>query len=388
MKHFIFITLLPFFFFVAAGIGSETHGDEKKSTETVIAKAGSPEELNAVLMPDITSPEQRERFRQEINRHANILRAIENTVKVVAKWIAPSVVHIESFTVYSQNHATYEEAGSGIIIFRNQQYYILTNRHVIRDAHPSNIKITLFDNRTITPKAVWSDAETDIAVLLVEEKNLIPAELGDSNESEIGEFVLAVGSPFGLSQSVTFGIISAKGRRALDIGDANVHLQDFIQTDAAINPGNSGGPLVNLQGEVIAINTAIASNSGGSEGIGFSIPMRMVMLVADQLIAYGKVRRAYMGVTLDGHFNMNKARSLGLTRPMGARVTYVQDGSPAAHANFTVDDVILTFNGITVEDDKHLYNLVNLSEIDKDIPVTVYRGGNIYKIQIRLIEKS
>ncbi|MDO4574819.1 MAG: trypsin-like peptidase domain-containing protein [Planctomycetia bacterium] len=362
--------------------------EKTQSAEPVVAKAGSKDELDAVLTPDIASPEVRERMKQELRRHASILKAQEAVVKNVAKLVAPSVVHIESTSVYAQGAGTYEEAGSGVIVFRNNQYYVLTNRHVIRDAHPADIKIRLFDNRTISPRMAWSDAETDIAVLLVEAPNLIPVEIGDSNRVEIGDFVLAIGSPFGLSQSVTFGIISAKGRRALDIGDANVHLQDFLQTDAAINPGNSGGPLLNLDGEVIAINTAIASNSGGSEGIGFSIPVRMVMLVADQLIAYGKVRRAYMGITLDGHFSMEKAQSLGLIRPTGACVTFVQEASPAARANFSQNDVILTFNGVTVEDDKHLYNLVNLAEIDKEIPVTVYRRGSLYKIQIRLVEKQ
>src|SRR6185503_4020578 len=143
---------------------------------------------------------------------------------------------------------------------------------------------------------------------------LVPARLGDSGKLEIGDFVLAVGSPFGLSHSVTYGIISAMGRRDLELGDDGVPYQDFLQTDAAINPGNSGGPLLNLRGEVIGINTAIASNSGGNEGIGFTIPINMTMYVARQLIDRGSVAHAYLGVRLDMNFGPEAAAKLGLSR--------------------------------------------------------------------------
>ena len=160
-----------------------------------------------------------------------------------------------------------------------------------------------------------------MAVLAVAAPDLIAAPLGDSDRMEIGDFVLAVGSPFGLSHSVTFGIISAKGRRDLHLGEAKDHFQDFLQTDAAINPGNSGGPLVNLHGEVIGINTAIASNSGGNEGIGFAIPVNMFMIVGRQLIETGKVRRAHPGRDARRKFGPAMATELGLPRPVGAHVT-------------------------------------------------------------------
>src|SRR5205085_10072275 len=158
---------------------------------------------------------------------------------------------------------------------------------------------------------------------------LIAARIGDSSKVEIGDFVLAVGSPFGLSHSVTYGIISAKGRRDLELGDDSVRFQDFMQTDAAINPGNSGGPLINLRGEVVGMNTAIASSSGGNEGIGFTIPINMVMIIARQLVERGTVIRAYLGVALDSKFGPATAMSVGLMRPRGTRVTRITPGSPA-----------------------------------------------------------
>lgn len=364
---------------------------ERTENGLLIAQAESEKAATEALDSQVEKPSEEERVKllEELAKNREILQAQSNVVKIVAKLIAPSVVHIES-VMYKRGargeKVTLNEAGSGVIVFRNEKFYVLTNRHVLREAVKENIQIKLYDNRITHPIAVLYDAETDIAVLELAETDLISATLGDSNVVEIGEFVLAVGSPFGLNHSVTFGIISAKGRRELDI-DANVHLQDFLQTDAAINPGNSGGPLVNLNGEVIGINTAIASNSGGSEGIGFSIPIRMVMLVADQLIRYGKARRAYLGVTLDSEFNAQKAKVLGLPRANGACVKEVTPYSPAAKANFAVNDVILKFNGAAVEDEKHLYNLVNLAAIGIDIPVTVFREGKVYKIQIQLQER-
>lgn len=358
----------------------------------VIAEA-EPREKLAMIISDVPLSDDTERQQQlaELKKNAAILEAQSNVLKLVSKIVAPSVVHIESITKIPPirgSNSTLEEAGSGVIISRNGKSFIITNRHVIRGARMEDVRIKLHDNRIIHPSNAWFDNETDIAVLEISATGLVPALIGDSNALDIGDFVLAVGSPFGLNHSVTFGIISAKSRRSLEIGNSSGgRLQDFLQTDAAINPGNSGGPLVNLRAEVVGINTAIASNSGGNEGIGFSIPIRMVMLIADQLIAYGEVRRAYLGITLDGHFTQEKAMEAGLPRPSGARVVEVQTNSPAAEANFSVGDIVLSFNNIKVEDDKHLYNLVNLAEIGKEIPVSVYRDGNLYKIRITLREK-
>lgn len=339
--------------------------------------------------PQTSDLSERDALFAELEKQSAILKAQEKVLKIVSEIISPSVVHLTSDSVKRGprgERIKQHDEGSGIIIQHQDRFFILTNHHVIKDALNENIEIQYFDNRTGTPIRVWYDKETDIAVLEVKEKGLIPAKIGDSNQTDIGDFVLAVGSPFGLNSSVTFGIISAKGRRALNI-DANVNLQDFIQTDAAINPGNSGGPLVNLQGEVIAMNTAIASNTGVSAGIAFSIPINMVELIADQLIIYGKAKRAYLGVTLDSTFTPLKAKAMGIEKGNGAMVSDVAPGSPAALGNISIGDVIVTFNKTSVDDEKHLYNLVNLTEIGPEIPVMVYRKGKIYSTTIRLLER-
>ncbi len=215
-----------------------------------------------------------------------------------------------------------------------------------------------------------------------------PRPLGDSDKVEIGDFVLAVGSPFGLSHSVTFGIISAKGRRDLRLGEANVRFQDFLQTDAAINPGNSGGPLVNLRGEIIGINTAIASNSGGNEGIGFSIPVNMFMVVARQLIERGKVSRAFLGVKLESKFGPAAAVEAGLPRLMGAKVTTLIKNSPAEAARLQVGDIILEFNRVPIEDDAHLINLVSLTPVGTTVPVVIFRDRRMLTIQVEVGDRS
>ena len=216
---------------------------------------------------------------------------------------------------------------------------------------------------------------------------LTASRMGDSDKVEIGDFVLAVGSPFGLSHSVTFGIISAKGRRDLELGD-EVELQDFLQTDAAINPGNSGGPLINLRGEVIGINTAIASNSGGNEGIGFSIPINGVLHIARQFIERGRVVRAYLGVTLNQRFNSASAVKLGLPRKLGAQVTMVKAGGPAQAAKLQAGDVVLSFNGVRVENDTHLIYLVSLTEVGEEVPIVVFRNRRSLHVNVKVGNKS
>ncbi len=325
------------------------------------------------------SPEKRQMLYRQLHQQAAVLQAQEAVVKTVAKLAGPTVVHIEA-DVSAHTALTHgprrfrEEAGSGVTIQLGEKFYVLTNRHVIHGAAPEKIDIHLADGRAIHPKQVWSDPQTDVAVLAVAASGLVAASLGDSDQVEIGDFVLAVGSPFGLSHSVTFGIVSAKGRRKLDLGASDLEMQDFLQTDAAINPGNSGGPLINLQGEVIGINTAIASNSGGSEGIGFAIPIKMFMFSARQLVATGKVRRAFLGVSLDLDFGPSEAAALGLPRPFGTRVTRVYDDSPAQAAGIEAGDVILQFDGVTIEDDNHLVNMVRITPVGTEVPLVVYRG--------------
>lgn len=355
----------------------------------VVAKAEPASELEKTLNPHPDLEKEREEMMRELKKHNKILKAQANVVKLAAKIIRPSVVHIQSDMLQTGNYGErlkVHDEGSGIIIRRQEKFFVLTNQHVIKNALPKNIEIRLSDNRITHPTKILSDQETDIAVLELAETDLIPAALGDSNQVDIGDFVLAVGSPFGLDNSVTFGIVSAIGRRTISLA-SNVSLQDFIQTDAAINPGNSGGPLLDLNAEVIGMNTAIASNSGNNAGIAFSIPIRMVTLVADQLIMYGKTRRAYLGVNLEKNFTIQQAREIGLERPRGALVTTVLNPSPAYQAKFRKGDLILEFNGIPVEDDMHLYNLVNLTEIDEKVTLKVYRAGEIYEVEVQLWER-
>ncbi|MBC7336401.1 MAG: trypsin-like peptidase domain-containing protein, partial [Clostridia bacterium] len=229
--------------------------------------------------------------------------------------------------------------------------------------------------------------ETDVAVMEVGVNDVVTAPLGNSDEVEIGDFVLAFGSPFGLSHSVTFGIISGKGRRDLDLGDSNVRLQDFLQTDAAINPGNSGGPLVNLNGEVIGINTAIASSSGGNEGVGFAIPINTFLFTAKQLVEKGVVTRAFLGVTLDARFDYQAAQQAGLQQLVGTRVVTVTPDSPAAKAGLQPGDIILRMDGKLIENDAHLITLVNMSEVGKEVTLQVLRNGHIFDVKAVLVAR-
>lgn len=317
-------------------------------------------------------------------------------VKRVVRLVRPTIVHIESYSNTSNNlqSNTLDEAGSGVIININGGFYVLTNRHVVDTASLSNVKIRTDEGVNLPAVRMWSDSGTDVAVIKIKGDGLMAARLGNSQEVDIGDFVLAVGSPFGLSHSVSYGIISAKGRWDLALGEGSVRFQDFLQTDAAINPGNSGGPLLSLRGEVIGINTAIASNSGGNEGIGFSIPINLAINVADQLIRNGAVSTAYLGVKLDDSFdirlaaNPNLADGFGLKYSKGAFVKAVTPGSPAARARFEVGDIVTLFNGVRVEDDDHLVNLVSLTPVNEIVSVHIVRAQKEYLVHVRVGRRS
>jgi serine protease Do len=327
----------------------------------------------------------------QLDRDAEHLVLQSQVLRRVVRLSGPFVVHIDaqkSENPRSPRSRLVEEAGSGILIEHQDGFYVLTNRHVVKDAANEQILIKLDDGRELNPSLVRSDADTDIAVMSIQAPDLVSARLGDSDCVEIGDFVLAVGSPFGLSRSVTYGIVSAKGRRDLELGGEIVRYQDFLQTDAAINPGNSGGPLLNLRGEVIGMNTAIASSSGGNEGIGFSIPINMVLIVARQLIEKGEVSRAFLGVNLDARFTAAAAAKTGLSRPRGARVTAITPGSPAEQARLAVGDVILEFDRIAVENDAHLINMVSLTPVGTEVPISVFRGGQTIKLTVKVGERA
>jgi serine protease Do len=306
----------------------------------------------------------------------------------IARLTTHSVVHIQSERRTVRGRLV-EETGSGVIMESGKAkgFFVVSNRHVVDGTEMGNISIYLHDGRVIHPTRIQTDQATDVAIMRVAPTDLQAARWGNSDKVDIGHMVLAMGSPFGLSQSVTLGIISAKGRRSLKLGETSDMLnQDFLQTDAAINPGNSGGPLIDMQGQVIGINTAIASNSGGNEGIGFSIPSNLVRRVTEQLLETGKVTRAYLGVKLDPDFNADAAARLKLDRIRGARIMDVFPNTPASRANLQRDDVILTFDGVEVLDENHLINLVSLTSVGKKVKVVVFRGGRHVTIEVAVTE--
>jgi len=312
-------------------------------------------------------------------------------ISQVSERVLPAVAHIQA--VRSENDRKVEETGSGVLMRSAgvRGLFVVTNQHVVRGADLNAVDVLLADGTSVHPLRSYRDSESDLAILQIPDGGQPSAEWGDSSSVKIGHFVLAVGSPFGLSQSVTLGIVSAKGRRDLSLAsDQSVTNQDFIQTDAAINPGNSGGPLIDMYGTVVGINTAIASNGGGNEGIGFSIPSNMVRRVFEQLVAHGRVRRAYLGVELDNDFNETTAKRLGLTRARGARImrVYNQKNSPAVRAGLKPDDVILKFNGVEVVDENHLINLVSLSDIGVAVDLEVYRGRQLSMLAVTLMDRE
>lgn len=333
---------------------------------------------------------QRERLFNELAEEFSAFDRLGNLVRRVSTLVKPSVIHIEAHKTDPGQAKSYDEAGSGVIVSSGGANWVLTNRHVVAGAQPSQILLRTNDGREMKPTQVLSDPSTDVAVMKISASDLPAARIGDSDIVEIGDFVIAIGSPFGLSHSVTFGIMSAKGRRDLSLGDQKIDLQDFFQTDAAINPGNSGGPLLNLRGEVVALNTAIASSSGGSEGIGFAIPINMAIEVADQLIRYGKLRRGYLGVTLDPDFSPASLASTGsITTGLaasGALVKNVRPGSPAAVAHLQRGDIILEFNGTSVDNDDHLVARVGLTPTGNKVPMIIYRDGKRYRTEVLLTD--
>jgi len=319
---------------------------------------------------------------------ASVLKQAGRHLAAVSARTMPAVVNIESR--HESRSGEVQETGSGVIMRspRTEGVFIITNRHVVADARLNQIDVYLHDGRVIAPTEKLEDPDSDLAVLRIPDPGIESAQFGDSDNLDIGHFVLAMGSPFGLSQSVTLGIISAKGRRSLELPGRKVINQDFLQTDAAINPGNSGGPLVDLDGRVIGINTAIASQGGGNEGIGFSIPSNLVQFIVGQLLDYGRVRRGYLGVHLDDHFDFEVAQRYSLDRKQGARVTKVLEKTPAAQAGIRADDIILNFDGFDVADETDLINKVNVTPINKRVRVIVLRGGQQVTLHVILSEKT
>ena len=267
-------------------------------------------------------------------------------------------------------------AGSGVIIDARQGL-VLTNHHVIKDAVQAIV--TLKDRRQFPAKLIGTDPATDIAVLKIDAQNLAALKLGDSDQLSVGDYVVAIGNPFGLGQTVTSGIVSALGRTGLNLEG----YEDFIQTDASINPGNSGGALVNLRGELIGINTAIIGPTGGNVGIGFAVPVNMARAVMNQIVRFGEVRRGRLGVEIED-LTPDAAAKLKTPGAEGAIIASVQADSPADKAGLRRGDVVLAFNGRQVKSGHDLRNRLGLTPIGEDIELTAYRDGRQLSIKTQI----
>lgn len=266
--------------------------------------------------------------------------------------------------------------GSGFII--SEDGYILTNNHVVGDS--DKITVKLHDGRTFQAELVGTDPRSEVAVIKIDQEGLPFLETADSSQLEIGEWVIAIGNPFGLAETLTVGVVSAKGRSNIGLAD----YEDFIQTDAAINPGNSGGPLLNIDGKVIGINTAIMSRSGGYMGIGFAIPINMAVSIKDQLVEKGRVTRGYLGVRLNPGYGEDMAQSFGLDEATGALVAEVMEDTPAAEAGLKSGDIILNVDGRNIEDNNELMNRIALLNPGTEVELTVFRDGSEIRKQVTL----
>jgi Do/DeqQ family serine protease len=274
----------------------------------------------------------------------------------------------------------FQSAGSGVIVDAKNGY-IITNHHVVENA--SEITITLLDNRTFSAKVIGSDEGADVAVLQVKQPNLVAINLGDSTKLEVGDYVVAIGNPFGLQHTVTAGIVSALGRNGISPDG----YEDFIQTDASINPGNSGGALVNLRGELVGINSAILTGSGGNIGIGFAIPVNMVKGVMDQLIKYGQVKRGVLGVQL---YNVTAdiAKEFGLSETTGALVAGVAQGSSAERAGIKTGDIITSLNGAPMKNSGELRNAIGMLHVGDKVEIGLLRDGKPHKVTALIAERG
>jgi Do/DeqQ family serine protease len=268
-------------------------------------------------------------------------------------------------------------AGSGVIVDAAKGY-VLTNYHVVENA--TEIVVTLKDRRRLKAKLVGSDHGTDIALLHIEAGNLTALPFGDSDKLRVGDFVAAIGNPFGLGQTVTSGIVSALGRSGINIEG----YEDFIQTDASINPGNSGGALVDLKGELVGINTAIIGPTGGNVGIGFAVPSNMARTVMDQLARYGAVRRGRLGIVIQD-LTPELAKGLGTAQSEGAVITQIEPGSPADKGGIRVGDVVVEVNGHHVRSSADLRNRIGLVRVGEKVELIVYRDGKRKIIDARVV---
>ncbi len=346
-------------------------------TRSSAQQSGSPTAITRVLAPDIPA--------------ARPLVDLSEAFAAVAERVRPSVVYVSSERTETGTKAPqgFEDffrgrrpevmrgTGSGFIV--SADGYILTNHHVVQGA--TTVTVRLLDRREFTARVIGSDQNTDVAVIKIDAHNLPPLALGNSDDSRVGEWVLAIGNPLGnaLAFTVTSGIISAKGRNLdLNRDDRGRGIQDFIQTDAAINPGNSGGPLINVRGEVIGINSAIASETGYYSGYGFAIPINLVQTVMNQLIADGHVHRAALGISVSTA-SKEDAEYVGLPQIRGVTIQSFQDNSPAERAGLEVGDIIVAIDGKQLEYTAQLQQAVGFRRPGETVQVEVARKGGVHK---------
>ncbi len=351
-------------------------------TRSSAQQSGSSPAITRIAAPDIPA--------------ARPLLELSDAFAAVAERVRPSVVYVssqrrernqrvpEGFEQFfpRQRPQILRGTGSGFIV--SADGYIITNHHVVDGA--TSVTVRLLDRREFEAKVVGSDEGTDIAVLKIDARGLSPVALGNSDAARIGEWVLAIGNPLGeqLSFTVTSGIVSAKGR-ALGLGNAPSGIQDFIQTDAAINPGNSGGPLVNVRGEVIGINSAIASETGYYSGYGFAIPINLAQVVMNQLITDGRVHRAALGITVQTA-TKEDAEYAGLTQIGGVRIENFSRNSPAQRAGLEVGDIIVAVDGKPLLYVAQLQQAVGFRQPGESVDVEVARRGGVRKtVKVRLV---
>lgn len=329
---------------------------------------------------------------------SNILREFNNAIVNIAELTNPTVVTINtSQTVRQRQQSPFslffndprfdrereyrrQGLGSGVIV--SEDGYIITNNHVIDNA--DEIKITLYNGDVLDAEIVGTDPGSDIAVLKVDRANLNAIPLGNSDNLKVGEMVLAIGSPLSdqFANTVSMGIVSASGRSGVGLNQ----YENYIQTDAAINPGNSGGPLINVDGELVGINTAIASRSGGSQGIGFAIPINMAKSVMEALITDGRVARGYLGITEGGEVDRTMARALGMNNPRGFIVGDVIEGGPADKAGLMEGDVIVKLNGSTVRNFLDFRVAIANSQPGTEVEIEIFRDGENRTLNVVLGE--
>lgn len=323
----------------------KTNGKAVVNISTTKKAKVQPDDRNAPQLPEGVPPEMEELFRHFFNNPDGGLGP-EDT----------------------------QSLGSGFII--SHDGYILTNHHVVKDA--DEIIVRLSDHRELVAKLIGSDARTDVALLKVDAHDLPAVSVGNPEDLKVGEWVLAIGSPFGFEQSVTAGIVSAKGR-SLPGGN----YVPFIQTDVAINPGNSGGPLFTMDGKVVGVNSQIYSRTGGFMGLSFAIPMDIVTKVVDQIKTKGKVVHGWLGVQIQD-VTRDLAESFGMSKPQGALVSKIIPGSPAEHANLQIGDIIVAFNGHQIESSADLPPLVGMSPIDESAALNILRQGESKTINLKI----